>query len=62
MTVERRKNKYNKMVSLSEAVVVVKVNGEKKPVSESMDPSGSDRGPVNALAQASPKILVHTKI
>jgi hypothetical protein len=29
VTVERRKNKYNKMVSLSEAVVVVKVDGEK---------------------------------
>jgi len=58
VTVERRKNKYNKMVSLSEAVVVVKVNGEKKlSVSESMDPSGSDRGPVNALARALTKDL-----
>ena len=46
------------MVSLSEAVVVVKVNGEKKlSVSESMDPSGSDRGPVNALARALTKDL-----
>ncbi|EBA17874.1 2-isopropylmalate synthase [Roseobacter sp. SK209-2-6] len=53
VTVERRKNKYNQMVSLSEAVVVVKVDGEKRlSVSESMDETGSDRGPVNALAKA----------
>jgi len=53
VTVERRKNKYNKMVSLSEAVVVVKVDGEKKlSVSESMDETGGDRGPVNALSRA----------
>jgi 2-isopropylmalate synthase len=53
VTVERRKNKYNEMVSLSEAVVVLKVDGEKKlSVSESMDASGSDRGPVNALSKA----------
>ncbi|MCX8953121.1 citramalate synthase [Ruegeria sp. NA] len=58
VTVERRKNKYNKMVSLSEAVVVVRVDGEKKlSVSESMDESGSDRGPVNALAKALAKDL-----
>ena len=58
VTVERRKNKYNEMVSLSEAVVVVKVGGEKKlSVSESMDESGSDRGPVNALARALAKDL-----
>ncbi|MEX0367988.1 MAG: citramalate synthase [Ruegeria sp.] len=58
VTVERRKNKYNKMVSLSEAVVVVKVDGEKKlSVSESLDDSGSDRGPVNALAKALAKDL-----
>ena len=48
VTVERRKNKYDRMVSLSEAVVVVKVDGEKKlSVSESMDEQGHDRGPVN---------------
>ena len=47
---QRRKNKYNKLVSLSEAVVVVKVDGEKKlSASESMDEIGSDRGPVNAF-------------
>ncbi len=58
VTVERRKNKYNQMVSLSEAVVVVKVDGEKKlSVSESLDESGSDRGPVNALAKALAKDL-----
>ncbi|HSG56495.1 MAG TPA: alpha-isopropylmalate synthase regulatory domain-containing protein, partial [Paracoccaceae bacterium] len=58
VTVERRKNKYNRMVSLSEAVVVVKVDGEKKlSVSESMDEDGADRGPVNALAKALAKDL-----
>jgi len=58
VTVERRKNKYDTMVSLSEAVVVVKVDGEKKlSVSESMDEQGSDRGPVNALAKALAKDL-----
>ncbi len=53
VTVERRKNKKNQMVSLSEAVVVVKI-GETKmlSVSESMDASGTDRGPVNALSKA----------
>ncbi|NNK79153.1 MAG: citramalate synthase, partial [Litoreibacter sp.] len=58
VTVERRKNKYNQTVSLSEAVVVVKVRGEKKlSVSESLDESGSDRGPVNALSRALAKDL-----
>ena len=58
VTVERRKNKYDQIVSLSEAVVVVKVDGEKKlSVSESMDETGSDRGPVNALAKALAKDL-----
>ena len=58
VTVERRKNKYDKMISLSEAVVVVKV-GELKmlSVSESLDETGSDRGPVNALAKALAKDL-----
>ncbi len=58
VTVERRKNKYDQMVSLSEAVVVVKI-GENKmlSVSESMDETGSDRGPVNALAKALAKDL-----
>ncbi len=58
VTVERRKNKYNKMVSLSEAVVVVKIGDDKKlSVSESMDETGSDRGPVNALSKALAKDL-----
>ena len=58
VTIERRKNKHNQMVSLSEAVVVVKVDGEKKlSVSESMDACGTDRGPVNALAKALAKDL-----
>ena len=58
VTVERRKNKYNRMISLSEAVVVVKIGGEKKlSVSESLDERGSDRGPVNALSRALAKDL-----
>ena len=58
VTVERRKNKYDQMVSLSEAVVVLKI-GEAKmlSVSESMDEAGTDRGPVNALAKALAKDL-----
>ncbi len=58
VTVERRKNKYNRMVSLSEAVLVVKI-GERKvmSVSDSMDEDGSDRGPVNALSKALAKDL-----
>lgn len=58
VTVERRKNKYDKMVSLSEAVVVVKIGAQKMlSVSESMDETGTDRGPVNALAKALAKDL-----
>ncbi|MCC5965717.1 MAG: citramalate synthase [Natronohydrobacter sp.] len=58
VTVERRKNKYNEMVTLSEAVVVVKIGDEKKlSVSESMDAAGHDRGPVNALSKALAKDL-----
>ncbi|MBJ3763505.1 citramalate synthase [Maribius pontilimi] len=58
VTVERRKNKYDRMISLSEAVVVVKIGDEKKlSVSESMDETGSDRGPVNALSKALAKDL-----
>ena len=58
VSVERRKNKYDRMVSLSEAVVVVKIGDEKKlSVSESMDATGSDRGPVNALSKALAKDL-----
>ncbi|GAA0303868.1 citramalate synthase [Rhodovulum strictum] len=58
VTVERRKNRYDRMVSHSEAVVVVKVGGEKKlSVSESRDAEGRDRGPVNALWRALAKDL-----
>jgi len=58
VTVERRKNRYDQMTSFSEAVVVVKIGGEKKlSVSESLDPVGGDRGPVNALAKALVKDL-----
>lgn len=58
VTVERRKNKYDQMVSLSEAVVVLKIGDAKMlSVSESMDEAGTDRGPVNALAKALAKDL-----
>ncbi len=58
VTVERRKNRYDRMVSVSEAVVVVKI-GDKKvlSVSESTDETGTDRGPVNALSKALAKDL-----
>jgi len=58
VTVERRKNRYDEMRSFSEAVVVVKIGGEKTlSVSESLDPQGGDRGPVNALSKALVKDL-----
>ena len=58
VTVERRKNKYDRMVSLSEAVVVVRIGGQKvMSVSDSMDEAASDRGPVNALYKALVKDL-----
>jgi 2-isopropylmalate synthase len=58
VTVERRKNKYDQMISLSEAVVVVKIGDQKMlSVSESMDETGTDRGPVNALSKALAKDL-----
>jgi len=58
VTVERRKNKYNKMVSVTEAVVAVKVGGERMlTVSDSVGPDGADQGPVNALARALVKDL-----
>jgi 2-isopropylmalate synthase len=58
VTVERRKSKYNKTVSISEAVVVVKI-GKKKvmSVSQSMDENGTDSGPINALSRALGKDL-----
>lgn len=58
VTIERRRNKYNNVVSLSEAMVVIKVDGEKMlSVSESLGPDGCDRGPVNALSRALMKDL-----
>ncbi|MGY6412292.1 MAG: citramalate synthase [Alkalilacustris sp.] len=58
VTVERRKNRYDRMISLSEAVVVVKIGDRKVlSVSESMDSDGADRGPVHALARALAKDL-----
>ena len=55
---EQRKNKYNETVTLSEAVVALKIAKKKVlSVSESMDSDGSDQGPVNALAKAIGKDL-----
>lgn len=58
VTVERRKNKYDEMMSVSEAVVVVKIGDQRVlSVSESKGPDGADQGPVNALASALGKDL-----
>ena len=58
VTVERRQNARGQQITVSEAVVVVTVDGEKKlSVSESYDDNGCDRGPVNALSQALAKDL-----
>lgn len=58
VTVERRRNPQGRMVSLSEAVVVVRIGADKMmSVSDSMDETGSDRGPVNALSKALAKDL-----
>ena len=58
VTVERRRNAKGRVVSHSEAVVVVRVGAERMmSVSESVDAEGADRGPVNALAQALVKDL-----
>ncbi len=56
--VERRKNKRDRMMSVSEATVVVKIGKERMfSVSESRGPDGSDQGPINALAGALGKDL-----
>ncbi len=54
VTVERRFNARGEKVTVSEAVVVVNVDGRRAiSASESLDPdTGADRGPVNALARA----------
>ncbi len=58
VTVERRKNKKNETVSLSEAVVAVKMDGQRKlNVSDSLGEDGKDQGPVNALGRALSKDL-----
>jgi len=58
VTVERRKNKRDKTVTLSEAVVVVQIAGTKVlSVSDSLDELGKDSGPINALAKALAKDL-----
>ncbi|MDX5356515.1 MAG: citramalate synthase [Rhodobacterales bacterium] len=58
VTVERRRNREGRNVSLSEAVVVVNIGSKRVlSVSESMDETGEDRGPVNALSTALGKDL-----
>ncbi len=58
MTVERRRDERNEMKTLSEAVVVVEIGGQKMiSASESLDDAGNDRGPVNALSRALAKDL-----
>ena len=59
VTVERRDDHEDGPVTVSEAVVVVHVDGERMiSASESMDPvSHSDQGPVNALSRALRKDL-----
>ncbi len=58
VTVERRRNPRGEMVSVSEAVVVVKIGPDSMlSVSESTDETGADRGPVDALAKALVKDL-----
>ena len=54
VTVERRHNAVGEVVAVSEAVVVVNVDGTRSiSASESIDPvTGADQGPVNALARA----------
>ena len=57
VTVDRRRNGLQ-MVTHSEAVVAVEIGGERKiSASESMDETGGDRGPVNALSRALAKDL-----
>lgn len=58
VTVERRRATNGQMVTMSEAVVVVKIGDERVlSVSESMGPDGGDQGPVNALSRALAKDL-----
>ena len=58
VTVERRRNARGQVISHSEAVVAVRIGDARMmSVSESVDETGSDAGPVNALAQALVKDL-----
>ena len=58
VTVERRHNANGDLVTASEAVVKVAVDGERfLSVSESLDPVGGDQGPINALSRALRKDL-----
>ena len=58
VTVERRKSSSGGTVTLSEAVVVVKIGDQvMMSVSDSMDETGSDLGPINALSKALAKDL-----
>lgn len=59
VTVERRMNANREAITVSEAVVVAKVDGERLlSVSESHDPvTEGDQGPVNALSRALAKDL-----
>ncbi len=59
VTVERRFNAMNELTTVSEAVVVLNVDGERFiSASESIDPiSEADQGPVNALWRALKKDL-----
>jgi 2-isopropylmalate synthase len=59
VSVERRDDPHDGVVTVSEAVVVVYVDGERMiSASESIDPvSHADQGPVNALARALRKDL-----
>jgi len=58
VTVERRHNAHGDLVTASEAVVKVAVDGARfLSVSESLDPAGGDQGPINALSRALRKDL-----
>ena len=58
VTVERRRSSSGAIVTLSEAVVVVKIGDQvMMSVSDSADEAGSDHGPVNALSKALAKDL-----
>ena len=58
VTSDRRFNALGEMITVSEAVVAVRVGGKRlMSVSESQGPDGQDAGPVNALSRALAKDL-----